>query len=129
MEEKKALKEAAGGLEKLEAVAEEKNGEGNKLAREICKWLPSDDYELHTIASKLRFIGLSLSCAENTDGMESEDLEGPGYTIMELVEELRGFNTEYTTLCIKLSELASGRKFPINNEEAPGPTQNADTGA
>ena len=99
------------------------------LAKKIWGWLPSDNYELDTIASKLRFIGLSLSCCENTDGMESEDLEGPGYTILELVEELRGFSRDYTTLCIKLRELSTGRKFPINNEEAPGPTQNADPGA
>ena len=99
------------------------------LAGKIRGWLPSDDYELDTIANKLRFIGLSLSCSENVDGMEAEDFYGPGEIILELVKELRGFDRDYTTLCIKLSELSTGRKFPINNEEAPGPTQNADPGA
>ena len=99
------------------------------LARKILDWLPSDDYELDTIADKLHFIALSLTCDENVDGMFNEDFVAAGDIIMELVGELKGFSKGYTTLSIKLSELVTGRKFPINNEEAPGPTQNADPGA
>ncbi|MBK5101735.1 MAG: hypothetical protein JJE15_12200 [Desulfobacteraceae bacterium] len=99
------------------------------LAGKIWRWLPGDNYELDTMASKLRFIGLSLSSSENVDGMEAEDLYGPGQTILELVEELRRFDRDYTTFRMRLSELASGIKFPINNEEAPGPAMNTDSGA
>ena len=79
------------------------------LAGKIQGWLPGD-YDLDLIVGKMRFIGLSLTCPENTEGMEAEDLVGPGQTILDLSGELKRFNGDYTRFYMKLLELAKGLK-------------------
>jgi hypothetical protein len=82
-----------------------------RVARKIQGWFP-EGCDLDMIASKLQFIGLSLTSEENLDGIPKDALIGAGCILLELSEKLEVLDKGLSDFHLRLVELRTGRTIP-----------------